>query len=123
MIDHVGVRVSDVENSKLFYEKVLAPLGYSVDFGKKGVFWAFSSTEKEFLFEIQQIEKEYSIMPVHVAFRVQDKDSVHRFYEMGLESGGGDNGAPGLRPEYTENYFAAFILDLDGHNIEAVFLE
>lgn len=116
MIDHVTANVSDFEQAKRFYEQALAPLGYSVQmefenaagFGTgQGIpdFWIGSSSDRG---------------ATHVAFSAGDRASVDRFYEAAIAAGGRDNGAPGLRPHYHETYYAAFVHDLDGNNIEAV---
>ncbi|RUW60282.1 VOC family protein [Mesorhizobium sp. M7A.F.Ca.US.008.03.1.1] len=122
MIDHITVVVSDLEKSKLFYERAFAPLGYRLSFGKDGVFWAFDIGAGS-LSEIQRWDSEPPLTRVHVAFRVNSKADVEAFYRAALEAGGTDNGAPGPRPEYTANYYACFILDLDGYNIEAMLNE
>lgn len=123
MIDHVGTTVSDIEKSRLFYSKALAPIGYSLlvevaacvtgsrDFAGFGVppkpgFWIGSGAP--------------NVPPVHVAFRVSSRALVKAFHEAALAAGGRDNGAPGIRPHYHPNYYGAFVLDPDGHNIEAV---
>ena len=119
MIDHVTISVSNLEHSKRFYEKAFLPLGYKISFGEKGVFWAFDIGKG--LFEISQHNSEGHLTSFHIAFRVGDKSKVQEFYKAALEAGAKDNGVPGPRPQYTENYYACFILDPDGHNIETVF--
>ena len=108
--------------SRVFYEKALAPLGYSLvmevpqtandhpaaGFGANGKpdFW---------------IGGEGSLnKPIHIAIAAKDRATVDAFYRAAMAAGGKDNGAPGLRPHYHPNYYAAFVLDPDGHNIEAV---
>ena len=118
MIDHVTIPVNDVEKSKIFYEKAFAPLGYQVAFGEKGFFYAFDIGNG--LFEIAQHEGSAPITSFHVALRVDDHEKVQMFYRAALSAGAKDNGTPGPRPQYTENYYACFIYDLDGHNIEAM---
>lgn len=118
MIDHVTLQVSDLARSKLFYEKTLAALGYRLAFGREGIFWAFDIGDG--LFEIMQAEAGPPLTRVHVALRVGSKSDVDEFYRAALAAGGGDNGAPGPRPQYTPNYYACFILDPDGYNIEAM---
>jgi catechol 2,3-dioxygenase-like lactoylglutathione lyase family enzyme len=122
MIDHITIAVSDLQKSKLFYERALAPLGYPLSFGKEGVFWAFDVGEGS-LFEIQQTDSKPPLTHLHVAFRVKSKTEVEAFYNAALEAGAVDNGAPGPRPEYTPNYYACFVLDPDGYNIEAMLNE
>ncbi|MEJ8851698.1 VOC family protein [Variovorax rhizosphaerae] len=123
MIDHTGVSVSDFAKSKAFYAKALAPIGYGLlmeipaavtgrsDVAGFGVapkpdFWIASGTP--------------NVPPIHIAFRVETRAEVDAFHAAGLAAGGKDNGAPGLRPHYHPNYYGAFVLDPDGHNIEAV---
>lgn len=124
MIDHVGFPVSDYARSKRFYEQALAPLGYALvmevpaehtssgspaaGFGAKGKpdFW---------------IGGEGALNGVlHVAIVAKDRASVDAFYRAAIAAGGQDNGAPGLRTIYHPTYYGAFVLDPDGHNIEAV---
>jgi catechol 2,3-dioxygenase-like lactoylglutathione lyase family enzyme len=122
MIDHITIAVSDLQRSKLFYERALAPLEYRLSFGKEGVFWAFDVGDGS-LFEIQQSESPPPLTRVHVAFRVGGNADVDAFYRAALDAGAADNGAPGPRPEYTANYYACFVLDPDGYNIEAMINE
>jgi catechol 2,3-dioxygenase-like lactoylglutathione lyase family enzyme len=118
MLDHAGFTVSDYSASKAFYEKALAPLGISVladypgraaGFGKDGLafFW------------IEAEGKPLSGM-LHVAFTADDRETVDRFHAAALAAGATDNGAPGPREIYHPNYYGAYVLDPDGHNIEAV---
>lgn len=118
MIDHVTFAVSDVTKSKHFYEKAFAPLGYRIAFGDEGRFWAFDIGDG--LFEIMQAEEKGPLTRVHVAFRVKSKELVREFYAAALAAGAQDNGAPGPRPQYTPDYYACFVLDPDGYNIEAM---
>ncbi|PBB31031.1 VOC family protein [Mesorhizobium sp. M1A.F.Ca.IN.020.06.1.1] len=122
MIDHITLEVSDLEQSKLFYEKAFAPLGYRLAFGKEGVFWAFD-VGNGCLFEIQSTGEKPPLTHLHVAFRVKGKAEVDAFYRAALEAGAADNGAPGPRPDYAANYYACFVLDPDGYNIEAMINE
>jgi catechol 2,3-dioxygenase-like lactoylglutathione lyase family enzyme len=124
MIDHVGFAVSDYERSKTFYGKALAPLGYALimeveahqnasghpaaGFGAGGKPYLWIGGEGK-------LEK-----PLHIAILARDRASVDAFHREALAAGGRDNGAPGLRPQYHPNYYGAFVLDPDGHNIEAV---
>jgi catechol 2,3-dioxygenase-like lactoylglutathione lyase family enzyme len=123
MLDHIGFSVANFERSKAFYAKVLAPLGYGLvmevtkaetggtyegaGFGdKKPYFWIGSGGALK--------------GRLHVAFVAKDRKAVDEFYHVALAAGAKDNGAPGLRPHYHPNYYGAFVLDPDGHNIEAV---
>jgi catechol 2,3-dioxygenase-like lactoylglutathione lyase family enzyme len=119
VIDHITIAVSDLAKSKLFYERAFAPLGYKLSFGRESVFWAFD-LGSGCLFEIQQADGEPPLTRIHVAFRAHDKAEVDAFYHAALEAGAGDNGAPGPRPEYAPDYYACFVLDPDGYNIEAI---
>ena len=123
MLDHVGIPVSDFKRSKGFYMQVLEPLGYGLIMevssketggksqagfgtGKRPQFWIGTGTPIK--------------GQVHFAFLAKSREAVRSFYDAAMKAGGKDNGAPGLRPHYHENYFGAFVLDPDGHNIEAV---
>ena len=120
MIDHITIYVSDLDRSKKFYEKAFQPFGYKIAFGEEGVFWAFD-IGKGALFEIAQYKGNTPLTTTHVAFRAPDTRKVEEFYRAAIEAGAKDNGAPGPRPQYTENYFACFVQDPDNHNIEATF--
>jgi catechol 2,3-dioxygenase-like lactoylglutathione lyase family enzyme len=123
MIDHIGFPVSDYERAKAFYLKALAPLGYSLvmevtqeaagdypaaGFGADGKpdFWIGGEGGLN--------------KPMHVAILAKDHATVDAFYRAAMAAGGRDNGAPGIRAHYHPNYYGAFVLDPDGHNIEAV---
>ncbi len=120
MIDHITIYVNDLKESKSFYEKAFIPLGHKVSFGKEGVFWAFDIGNGT-LFEITQYEGESPLTNCHVAFRAGNIENVQEFYRLALEAGARDNGKPGPRPRYTENYYACFVYDPSGHNIEVMF--
>ncbi len=120
MIDHITIATRDVEKSKAFYERAFKPLGYEVSFGEDGVFWAFQLDNKA-LFEIRAArDNEQTVTSSHVAFRVKSKSNVDEFYEAALNAGGEDNGKPDFRPQYSDRYYACFVHDPDGHNIEAM---
>lgn len=118
MIDHVTMAVSDIAKSKQFYEQAFKPLDYEISFGDEGSFWAFDIGKG--LFEIYQSKENKELTHFHIAFRVSSRDKVHEFYEAAIAAGGRDNGKPGPRPQYTENYYACFVYDPDGNNIEVV---
>jgi catechol 2,3-dioxygenase-like lactoylglutathione lyase family enzyme len=116
MIDHTGVTVTDVAKSKAFYRAALAPLGYS-QLMEWELFAGFGVPPKPDFWIGQGVANEPH---VHVAFRADTRGQVDAFHRAALAAGGRDNGPPGLRPHYHENYYGAFVLDPDGHNIEAV---
>lgn len=124
MIDHTGLEVSNPELSKSFYDQALKPLGYGLlielpkEFtGGASVFGYGVGTKADFWVS----EGTPNTPRVHIAFNAQNKEQVDEFYKHALAAGGKDNGEPGPRPHYHENYYGAFVLDPDGHNIEAVF--
>lgn len=128
MIDHMGVGVSDFEKSSAFYQQALEPLGYKkqVELSPDitGDVWVGGfgnggdpKRDADFWINGGGAQKPH----IHVAFRAKSRDEVNAFYEAAIKAGGTDNGKPGLRPQYHASYYAAFVLDPDGHNIEAVF--
>lgn len=123
MLDHIGLTVSNVARAQAFYDQALAPLGIAVmmsvpaelaggqpylGYGSEGrpYFWVGGG--------------ERATGALHVAFSAPDRATVDAFYKAALAAGGADNGAPGIRAHYHPNYYGAFVLDPDGHNIEAV---
>ena len=126
MLDHVGFAVSDIERSRRFYEAALAPLGYTLVMdippeqnaqGGGGRALGFGTSDNPFFWvaDNQQVGE-----GTHVAFRVDRRELVHAFYEAAIGAGGRDNGGPGIRERYHPTYYAAFVYDPDGFNIEAV---
>jgi catechol 2,3-dioxygenase-like lactoylglutathione lyase family enzyme len=122
MLDHAGFPVSDYARSKAFYLQALAPLGYALvmevqQHENDAPAAGFGANGKPDLW----IGGEGGLQrPIHIAIAAQDRAAVDAFYRAAIAAGGKDNGAPGLRPHYHPNYYAAFVLDPDGHNIEAV---
>jgi catechol 2,3-dioxygenase-like lactoylglutathione lyase family enzyme len=119
VIDHVTVGVSDLARSRDFYARALLPLGFSeISSAREG------STEIAFGLEEAAdfaISTAYLTgAPVHVAFAADRREQVDAFHAAALAAGGRDHGAPGLRPRYSDGDYAAFVLDPDGHNVEAV---
>jgi catechol 2,3-dioxygenase-like lactoylglutathione lyase family enzyme len=123
MIAHVGIQVSAIEESKKFYVAALAPIGYqmireygvttnrvtpSAGFGEppRADFWLYQGRPNS--------------VNTHIAFLVKTRAAVNTFHQAALAAGGKDNGKPGLRPQYSASYYAAFALDPDGYNIEAM---
>lgn len=116
MFDHVVFGVSDYDASKAFYLQALAPLGMKVvQENARGV--EMSADGKSSLCLFQTAEKPAHL---HLAFVAEKRDLVDAFHRAALQAGGKDNGGPGLRPNYHPHYYAAFVLDPDGHNIEVV---
>jgi len=119
MYDHIGLKVKDVDASVRFYQSALKEFGYvlcsrdesSAGFGPRGepALWLHAQG------------KGAAGPGTHVAFRAPDRAAVDRFYKGGLEGGGRDNGRPGLRADYSPTYYAAFLFDPDGNNVEAVY--
>jgi catechol 2,3-dioxygenase-like lactoylglutathione lyase family enzyme len=116
VIDHVGLGVSDLDQSKRFYQQALDPLGYQVLIERDGSL-GFGHNGKLDLFI--HVNRPLS-GPTHVAIASPDRATVQAFHAAGLAAGGRDNGPPGLRPHYHPDYYGAFILDPDDNNIEAV---
>jgi predicted lactoylglutathione lyase len=116
ILDHVNLPVANLARSRRFYEIALDPLGYkflmqdghAIGFGIKN--WNFGIVETQPPFP-----------PIHLAFSASTADQVVGLFESALRAGARSNGAPGLRMQYHAGYYAAFVLDPDGHNIEAVF--
>jgi catechol 2,3-dioxygenase-like lactoylglutathione lyase family enzyme len=116
MFDHVVFGVSDYAASKAFFLKALEPLGVAVLLeGALGI--ELSAGGKASLCMFQTAEKPAHL---HLAFTAANRRQVEAFYRAALQAGGKDNGAPGLRPQYHANYYAAFVIGPDGHNIEVV---
>lgn len=116
MYDHIGFAVRDFARSRAFYDKALRPLGYSVlregdgwaafgDAGHTGLWIGATGTLPA---------------PIHIAFAARDHAEVRAFHAAALAAGGRDNGGPGIREQYHRDYYAAFVYDPDGHNVEAV---
>lgn len=122
MLDHVSLGVSDLARSRRFYDAALRPLGLVriLDFEDRGCDYGAAPAPWGVEFTITA---EQSIMPaqgMHICFRAPDRAAVDAFHAAGIEQGGRDDGAPGLRPIYHAAYYGAFVLDPDGHRIEAV---
>jgi catechol 2,3-dioxygenase-like lactoylglutathione lyase family enzyme len=120
MYDHVGLKVKDVDASVRFYSAVLAPLGLMLDSQDKT--WAGLGPKGAPALWLYQADRDASASGTHVAFTARDRAAVDRFHSAGLEAGGSDNGKPGVRADYGPKYYAAFLVDPDGNNVEAVCL-
>jgi lactoylglutathione lyase len=117
LIDHLQLVVADLERSKRFYTAALGALGIPLGGEGPGFFWA----DELFVSDLQsKASNSVATGRAHFAFQAKDREMVERFYKAGLEAGGKDNGAPGVRL-YHPGYYAAFLLDPDGNNVEAVF--
>ena len=120
MYDHIGLKVNDLGAAVRFYAAALAPLGHVLGpndksyagLGPKGApaLWLYAATAG-------------AGFGTHLAFTAPDRASVDKFYAAGLKAGGRDNGMPGLRIDYSPDYYAAFLIDPDGNNVEAVFMK
>ena len=119
MMDHVAIRVKDLAASRRFYEAALGPLGYSV-LSDYNVIFGMGQTKGQPTFWIGNPESGPLTSGAHIAFACNDRKTVDAFYKAAMGAGGRDNGAPGIRADYGENYYGAFVHDLDGNNIEAV---
>jgi catechol 2,3-dioxygenase-like lactoylglutathione lyase family enzyme len=117
MYDHIGLKTKDLEAAARFYQAALGPLGHvpgsrdenGASFGPPGepALWLYATDAR-------------GGGGAHIAFRAVDQKAVDRFHAAGLKAGGRDNGKPGLRADYSPTYYAAFLLDPDGNNVEAV---
>lgn len=117
MYDHIGLKVKDLDTAVRFYEAALSALGHVV--GSREASYAGIGPKDEpglWLYRAQGATGS----GVHVAFRAKDRASVDLFHRSGLAAGGKDNGKPGLRTDYSPTYYAAFLIDPDGNNVEAV---
>jgi catechol 2,3-dioxygenase-like lactoylglutathione lyase family enzyme len=120
MFDHVGIKVSNLKAALRFYDAALRPLGHEQCYlddasagygaGGKPCFWL----------HVAPAPRVGAQVGAHLAFAAPDRRSVEAFHAAGLKGGGSDNGGPGLRSHYSPQYFAAFLIDPDGNNIEAV---
>lgn len=118
MIAHTMLAVADSERAKAFYVEALAPLGYrkNMDFGEAAGFNDGKNTDF-------WIASKDTVTPSHLAFEAKSREEVEAFHRAALAAGGQDNGGPGYRPEYWPGYYAAFVHDPDGHNVEAVWYD
>jgi catechol 2,3-dioxygenase-like lactoylglutathione lyase family enzyme len=116
MFDHMGFGVTNLANSKAFFLQALQPLGVAVAMeGPYGVGMGQNNKPSLWLYETKEKPAH-----LHLAFTAESRRQVDAFYKAAIAAGGKDNGAPGLRPHYHPNYYGAFVIGPDGHNVEAV---
>lgn len=116
ILDHIGFNVSDLSASRRFYDEALAPLGIGV--AAEGDGWVMLGREGKPQVWFGSFGP--SPGPIHIAFAAANREQVRQFHAAALKAGAKDNGPPGLRPDYHPNYYGAFVIGPDGHNIEAV---
>jgi predicted lactoylglutathione lyase len=123
IFNHVQIKVKDLKTSRKFYDAIMSVLEYPIVLDIKDVVVGYGTSVYD-MFEIRQFDaKSLLSKSVHLAFNASSRKNVDVFYRVALENGANCNGKPGFRPEYEEGYYAAFIIDPDGHNIEAVYTE
>ena len=123
MIDHISIGVSDLKASSAFYKEVLATLGYELrdDRPATGGFGRSGKSHSEFWLNARPgMEKVPPDSGTHICLRTKSAEMVKAFYEAAMRLGAEDDGPPGVRPIYSDNYYAAFIRDFDGNKIEVV---
>jgi catechol 2,3-dioxygenase-like lactoylglutathione lyase family enzyme len=118
MIAHTSLAVRNFTAARRFYERALAPLGYAEKMSAEDAAGFNDGKNTDFWIGARK-----TVEPSHVAFEAQSRDQVEAFYRAALAAGGKDNGAPGYRREYWPGYYAAFVHDPDGHNVEAVWFD
>ena len=119
MFDHVKFGVSDFATSKLFFAKALEPLGVAI-VAEGAPTYGVELCAKGNPASLCLYQSEEKPAPLHLAFAARNRGQVEAFYRAALQAGGKDNGPPGPRPQYHANYYAAFVIGPDGHNVEAV---
>jgi len=116
MFDHIGLKVQDLDASVKFYTAALAPLGFVLNSrDDNGAGFGPPNASALWLYRVDNANGE-----THVAFRAPNRKAIAGFHKAGVEAGGRDNGNAGLRPDYSPTYYAAFLIDPDGNNVEAV---
>jgi catechol 2,3-dioxygenase-like lactoylglutathione lyase family enzyme len=118
MIEHLSLLVKDFAQAQTFYKAALKPLKYKIEYNYPDAAGFLEGGHTSFW-----IVKSKKTAPTHVAFRAATRKIVREFYHAALKAGGKDNGKPGIRKDYSPNYYAAFVLDPEGNNMEAVSYE
>lgn len=119
MLDHITFQVKNLKKSKEFYEKVLAVLGYKQNLtNEKQTFYGFGLGDDPIIEIVQSTKSRPSHKKIHIAFKAKSKDQVKEFHKVAIKNGAKDNGKPGMRKDYTPTYYAAFVKDPDGNNLE-----
>ena len=126
MIDHITLPVSNLERSIRFYTAALAPLGYGLTSSaesriQKGAGFGVKDVEGLRDFWLKEDIESVRGSKYCIAFKAENKDIVEQFHHAAISAGGKDNGAPGYRPQYHKDYYAAFVYDPDGYNIEVIY--
>lgn len=119
MINHLTINTLDFNRAKAFYGAALAPIGYTQVFEHPGSVCFADASDADSIW-VSTAKQGVTPTPVHIAFTAADEASVRAFYDAALKAGATDNGKPGPRPDYGPNYYAAFVHDPEGNNIEAV---
>ncbi|MGE0009595.1 MAG: VOC family protein [Candidatus Babeliales bacterium] len=123
VFNHVQIKVLDLNHSHQFYKLIMGILGYNVVLEIKDTVIAYGTSVHD-MFEIRQATNDAKLsQSVHIAFNAATSEMVDAFYQTALQNGAKCNGRPGFRPEYEEGYYAAFVIDPNGHNIEAVYIQ
>lgn len=116
MFDHVAINIRDMAASRAFFEAALAPLGYEISFESADWVGMRAGARNDF----GLVRRDPVGPTVHLAFEAADREAVDAFHAAAIAAGGTDNGAPGIRSDYGGDYYAAFVIGPDGHNVEAV---
>lgn len=123
MFSHISIGVKNISQSIEFYDAVMNELGYGRLFGDEGEGFMAYGPEESFFIINTPLDKSYEAMACngsHICLKAKNKNAVDAFYNTAIKLGAKDGGAPGLRPHYSDDYYAAFIFDLDGHKVEAM---
>ena len=121
IFNHIQIKVADLEKSRPFYDAIMSALSLKVVLEIEGVVIGYGNNPHD-MFEIRQSSKDASLTKaVHIAFNASSKKVVEEFYNIAIKNGAKCNGKPGYRPEYESGYYAAFVIDPNGHNLEVIF--